>query len=119
MSYPIDWKVTRALTLSLSHGGFGILALVVIVLIHVHVTGSWFMVLRSLLFRRLGQARRRLSCIHRWERRGMMSGLGWMIAVVDTSGVRCSLRAVPGEWTLHLRRRNAVWRSRAAAVWLF
>jgi len=103
MSHPIGRRVTRALALSFSHGWLGILALVVIVLIHIHVTGSWFVMLRSFLFGCLGQTRRRLSCIHRWERRRVMSGLRWMIAVVDASSIRCSLRAVPGERALHLR----------------
>lgn len=46
-------SVARAAPIRLGSGGFGLLRLIIVVLVHIHVASSRLMLLRSLLFGRL------------------------------------------------------------------
>jgi hypothetical protein len=94
-----------------------IFTLIIVVLIHVHVSSSRLVMLGPLLLwclRHAGQWW--LGSIHGRQRRWVVGSLRRMVAIVEAARIRSILRAV----TRNLRRRDPMrgWR-RSATVWLF
>jgi hypothetical protein len=106
--------VARATTLRCWSGHFGIFAIIIVVFVNVHVARSRFVLLRPFLLRCFRHPRRWRRHSHCRKRRRVVSRFGRMVAIVESSSVWSTVRAV----TSNLWRGRWMGRSRPAAVWL-
>jgi hypothetical protein len=115
MRNAVGGSIAGATALRLGRIGLRIVALIIVVLIHIHVSSSRFVMLRSLLLWCLRHARQWSRSCHRRKRRRMVSSLRWVITIVEAARIRPLLRAL----TWHLGRRHAVRGSWTTTVRLF
>jgi hypothetical protein len=112
MGNAIGRRGARATTLGCWSRHFGVFTIVIVVLVDIHVSCSWLMLLRPFLFGCFRHARRWRSNTHCRKRRRMVSSFRRMITIVESSSVWSAVRAVTG----NLRGWRWVWRSWPTAV---
>lgn len=115
MSHAVGRRSAWAAPLRFRRIWLRVITFIIVVLIHIHVASSRFVVLRTLLLRCLRHAGQWSRSSHRGKRGWVVSSLRWVIAIVEPPGVRAILWALA--W--HLRRRHAVWGCGPTAVRLF